>query len=211
VWKADRCSASAHDEEDISMAGELQGRTVAFLATDGVEQAEYTEPRKALEAAGATVELVSLESGEVQAMNHDVEKGDTFPVDVVVAEADPGRYDALVLPGGTTNPDHLRMDADAVRFAKAFFEAGKPVGAICHGPWMLVEAGVVKGRTLTSWPSIRTDVENAGGTWVDEEVHTDRGLVTSRKPDDLPAFNAKLVEEFAEGAHPEQAQATASA
>ena len=193
------------------MAGELQGRTVAFLATDGVEQVEYTEPRKALEAAGATVELVSLESGEVQAMNHDVEKGDTFPVDVVVAEADPGRYDALVLPGGTTNPDHLRMDADAVRFAKAFFEAGKPVGGICHGPWMLVEADVVRGRTVTSWPSLQTDLRNAGAKWVDEEVVTDGGLVTSRKPDDLPAFNAKLVEEFAEGVHDEQAQATARA
>jgi protease I len=206
VWKAERCSASAHDEEDISMAGELQGRTVAFLATDGVEQVEYTEPRKALEAAGATVELVSLESGEVQAMNHDVEKGDTFPVDVVVAEADPGRYDALVLPGGTTNPDHLRMDADAVRFAKAFFEAGKPVGAICHGPWMLVEADVVRGRTVTSWPSLQTDLRNAGAKWVDEEVVTDGGLVTSRKPDDLPAFNAKLVEEFAEGRHEAQTE-----
>jgi protease I len=206
VWKAERRSASAHDEEDISMAGELQGRTVAFLATDGVEQVEYTEPRKALEAAGATVELVSLESGEVQAMNHDVEKGDTFPVDVVVAEADPGRYDALVLPGGTTNPDHLRMDADAVRFAKAFFEAGKPVGAICHGPWMLVEADVVRGRTVTSWPSLQTDLRNAGATWVDEEVVTDGGLVTSRKPDDIPAFNAKLVEEFAEGRHEAQAE-----
>src|SRR3954469_9179557 len=186
------------------MSTELQGKTIAFLATDGVEQVEYTEPRKALEAAGARVELVSLESGEIQAMNHDVEKGDTFPVDVVAAEADPERYDALVLPGGTTNPDHLRMDADAVRFAKAFFEAGKPVGAICHGPWMLVEADVVRGRTVTSWPSLQTDLRNAGAKWVDEEVVTDGGLVTSRKPDDLPAFNAKLVEEFCEGVHEEQ-------
>jgi protease I len=199
VSRADR------KEEDI-MPAELQGKMIAFLATDGVEQVEYTEPRKALEAAGARVELISLEAGEIQAMNHDVEKGDTFPVDVVVAEADPARYDALVLPGGTTNPDHLRMDADAVRFAKAFFEAAKPVGAICHGPWMLVEADVVRGRTVTSWPSLQTDLRNAGAKWVDQEVVTDGGLVTSRKPDDLPAFNAKIVEEFAEGRHEAQAE-----
>ena len=192
------------------MAGELQGKKIAFVATDGVEQVEYTEPRKAVEQAGAEVHLVSLEPGEVQGFNH-LDKGDRFPVDKAVAEASVDDYDGLVLPGGVANPDSLRADKDAVQFVRSFFEAGKPVASICHGAWTLVEAGVVKGRTLTSWPSIRTDIENAGGTWVDEEVHTDRGLVTSRKPDDLPAFNAKIVEEFAEGVHPEQAQATASA
>ena len=192
------------------MAGELQGRTIAFLATDGVEQVEYTEPRTAVEQAGATAHLVSLAPGQVQGFNH-LDKGDTFPVDKVVAEASADDYDGLVLPGGVANPDVLRMDPDAVRFVRSFFEAGKPVASICHGAWTLVEADVVRGRTLTSWPSIRTDVENAGGTWVDAEVHVDRGLVTSRKPGDLPAFNAKIVEEFAEGVHAEQAQALASA
>ena len=191
------------------MTGELQGKRIAFLATDGVEQVEYTEPRKAVEQAGASADLVSLEPGQIQGFNH-LDKGDTFPVDKAVAEASADDYDGLVLPGGVANPDSLRNDADAVRFVRSFFEAGKPVASICHGAWTLVEAGVVKGRTLTSWPSIRTDVENAGGTWVDEEVHTDRGLVTSRKPDDLPAFNAKLIEEFAEGRHAEQAEALAS-
>ena len=192
------------------MAGELQGKTIAFLATDGVEQIEYTEPRKAVEQAGARADLVSLKPGQIQGFKH-LDKGDTFPVDKAVAEASADDYDGLVLPGGVANPDFLRNNKDAVRFVRSFFEAGKPVASICHGAWTLVEADVVKGRTLTSWPSIRTDIENAGGTWVDEEVHTDRGLVTSRKPDDLPAFNAKLVEEFAEGAHAEQAQAAASA
>ena len=192
------------------MTGELQGKTIAFLATDGVEQVEYTEPRKAVEQAGATAHLLSLKTDDVQGFNH-LDKGDTFPVDKAVSEASADDYDGLVLPGGVANPDALRADKDAVQFVRSFFEAGKPVASICHGAWTLVEAGVVKGRTLTSWPSIRTDVENAGGTWVDEEVHTDRGLVTSRKPDDLPAFNAKLVEEFAEGVHDEQAQATARA
>ena len=192
------------------MAGELQGRTIAFLATDGVEQVEYTEPRTAVEQAGATAHLVSLAPGQVQGFNH-LDKGDTFPVDKVVAEASADDYDGLVLPGGVANPDVLRMDPDAVRFVRSFFEAGKPVASICHGAWTLVEADAVRGRTLTSWPSIRTDVENAGGTWVDAEVHVDRGLVTSRKPGDLPAFNAKIVEEFAEGVHAEQAQALASA
>jgi protease I len=191
------------------VAGELQGKTIAFLATDGVEQVEYTEPRKAVEQAGGTAQLVSLEPGQIQGFNH-LDKGDTFPVDKAVAEASADDYDGLVLPGGVANPDVLRTDADAVRFVRSFFEAGKPVAAICHGPWTLVEADVVKGRTLTSWPSLRTDIENAGGAWVDEEVHVDRGLVTSRKPNDLPAFNAKLVEEFAEGVHREQAEALAS-
>ena len=191
------------------MAGELQGKTIAFLATDGVEQIEYTEPRKAVEQAGGTAQLISLEPGQIQGFNH-LDKGDTFPVDKAVGEAAADDYDGLVLPGGVANPDVLRTDKDAVAFVRSFFEAGKPVASICHGAWTLVEADVVKGRTLTSWPSIRTDIENAGGAWVDEEVHTDRGLVTSRKPDDLPAFNAKLVGEFAEGAHPQQAEALAS-
>jgi protease I len=191
------------------VAGELQGKTIAFLATDGVEQIEYTEPRKAVETAGGIAHLVALKPGEIQGFNH-LGKGDTFPVDKAVAEASADDYDGLVLPGGVANPDFLRNDKDAVAFVRSFFEAGKPVAAICHGPWTLVEADVVKGRTLTSWSSIRTDIENAGGAWVDEEVHTDRGLVTSRKPDDLPAFNAKLVEEFAEGVHQEQAEALAT-
>jgi protease I len=191
------------------MGQRLEGKKVAFLATDGVEQVELTEPWKKVEEEGGAPELISLESGEIQGFNH-LDKGDTFKVDRTVEEASEGDYDGLVLPGGVANPDFLRMDENAVSFARSFFEAGKPVASICHGAWTLVEADVVKGRTLTSWPSIRTDIENAGGTWVDEEVHTDRGLVTSRKPDDLPAFNAKLVEEFAEGVHPEQAQATAS-
>ena len=173
--------------------GKLEGKRVAFLATDGVEQVELTEPWKAVEQEGGTPELVSLEAGEIQGMDH-MDKGDTFDVDVTVADADPSAYDALVLPGGVATPDFLRQDEDAVRFARSFFEAGKPVGAICHAPWTLVEAGVVRGRTLTSWPSLRTDIRNAGGDWVDEEVHVDSGFVTSRKPDDLPAFGAKLVE-----------------
>jgi protease I len=192
------------------VAGELQGKTIAFLATDGVEQVEYTEPRKAVEQAGGTAHLVALEAGQIQGYNH-LDKGDTFPVDKAVAEVSADDYDGLVLPGGVANPDALRADDDAVRFVRAFFEAGKPVASICHGAWTLVEADVVRGRTLTSWPSIKTDIVNAGGTWVDEEVQTDRGLVTSRKPADLPAFNAKIVEEFAEGVHAEQAQATARA
>ena len=191
------------------MSGELQGKKIAFLATDGVEQVEYTEPRKAVEQAGGTAHLLSLKTDDIQGFNH-LDKGDTFPVDRAVSDASAVDYDGLVLPGGVANPDVLRTDKDAVAFVRSFFEAGKPVASICHGAWTLVEADVVKGRTLTSWPSIRTDIENAGGTWVDEEVHTDRGLVTSRKPDDLPAFNAKIVEEFAEGVHDEQAEALAS-
>jgi protease I len=196
--------------QEEHVAGELQGRKIAFLATDGVEQIEYTDPRKAVEEAGATAHLVALEPGEIQGFNH-LDRGDRFPVDKAVAEASADDYDGLVLPGGVANPDALRADKDAVQFVRSFFEAGKPVASICHGAWTLVEADVVRGRTLTSWPSIRTDIRNAGGTWVDEEVHTDRGLVTSRKPDDLPAFNAKIVEEFAEGVHEEHAQATARA
>ncbi len=189
------------------MANELQGKKIAFLATDGVEQVELTEPWKAIREAGAEVELVSLEAGEIQGVNH-MEKGETFRVDKAAADARPTDYDGLVLPGGVANPDYLRMNEDAVRFVRSFFEEGKPVGAICHGPWTLVEADVVRGRTLTSWPSLRTDIRNAGGTWVDEEVHVDAGLVTSRKPDDIPAFTTKLVEEFAEGVHARQREAT---
>jgi protease I len=182
------------------MAGKLEGKTVAFLATDGVEQVELTEPWNAVQDAGGTPELVSLEAGNLQAFNH-LDKGDTFAVDHTAADADASRYDGLVLPGGVANPDFLRADPDAVAFVRAFFDAAKPVAAICHGPWTLIDAGVVKGRTLTSWPSLQTDLRNAGATWVDEEVHVDQGLVTSRKPDDLPAFCGKLVEEIAEGVH----------
>jgi protease I len=182
------------------MAGKLDGKTIAFLATEGVEQVELTEPWQAVRDAGGTPELISLEAGAVQAFNH-LDKGDTFQVDHTVADADAGRYDGLVLPGGVANPDFLRVDENAVAFVRGFFDQGKPVAAICHGPWTLIDAGVVQGRTLTSWPSLRTDLRNAGATWVDDEVHVDEGLVTSRKPDDLPAFCAKLVEEIAEGTH----------
>ncbi len=182
------------------MAQELNGRRVAILATDGVEEVEYTKPRQAVEQAGAQVELVSIKPGQIQAVQV-MDKSNTYPVDRTVDEANPAEYDALLLPGGVANPDYLRANPKAVAFVKAFVEAGKPIGAICHGPWTLVEADAVRGRTLTSWPSLRTDIRNAGGTWVDEQVHTDHGLVTSRKPDDLPQFCAKIVEEFAEGRH----------
>jgi protease I len=186
------------------VANELQGKRVAFLATDMVEQVELTEPWKAVQEAGATTELISLEEGEIQGFNH-YDKGDTFPVDKTVEEARADDYDALVIPGGVGNPDTMRADENAVGLVRDFFEQGKPVGVICHGPWMLVEAGVVRGRKVTSWPSLQTDIRNAGGNWVDQEVVADEGLVTSRKPDDLPAFNAKIVEEFAEGRHEQQA------
>jgi len=180
---------------------ELENKRIAFLAAnEGVEQVELTEPWKAVEQAGGRPELISLEAGKVQAFNH-LDKADTFDVDRTVADADESEYDALVLPGGVANPDFLRMDEHAVRFARSFFESGKPVGVICHGPWTLVEADVVRGRTITSWPSLRTDIRNAGGNWVDEEVVVDNGMVSSRRPDDLPAFCAKIVEEFAEGRH----------
>jgi protease I len=192
------------------VADKLQGKRVAFLATDMVEQVELTEPWKAVKEAGATPELVSLQEGEIQGFNY-YEKADTFTVDRSVEEARADDYDALVIPGGVGNPDAMRMDENAVEFTRQFFEQGKPVGVICHGPWMLVESGVVRGRTVTSWPSLRTDIRNAGGDWVDEKVVVDDGLVTSRKPDDLPAFNAKIVEEFAEGRHERQAERTGAA
>jgi protease I len=175
--------------------GKLDGKRIAFLATDGVEQIELTEPLEAVRGEGAEVDLISLEKGDFQGFNH-LDKGDTFTADKAVADADPNDYDAIVQPGGVANPDFLRADPDAVAFFRAFFEARKPAGVICHGPWMLVEAGVAKGRKVTSWPSVRTDLENAGAEWVDEEVVVDQGLVTSRKPDDLPAFCARIVEEF---------------
>jgi protease I len=187
------------------MAGKLDGKTIAFLATEGVEQVELTDPWKAVEQAGGTPQLISLQEGQVQAFNH-LDKGDTFPVDKTAADADANDYDGLVLPGGVANPDFLRADQDAVGFVRGFFDQGKPVAAICHGPWTLIDAEVVRGRTLTSWPSLQTDLRNAGATWVDEEVHVDQGLVTSRNPDDLPAFCAKLVEEICEGVHEGQRQ-----
>ncbi len=192
------------------MANELEGKKIAFLAADGVEQVELTEPWNAVEKAGGQPELLSIESGEIQGFNH-LDHGDTFSVDKQVAQADAADYDGLVLPGGVANPDFLRGNESAVGFVRGFFEQGKPVGVICHGPWTIVEAGVVKGRTITSWPTLRTDIRNAGGTWVDEEVVVDAGLVSSRRPDDLPAFCAKIVEEFGKGEHAEQAQKTAEA
>jgi protease I len=183
------------------MASELQGKTIAILvANEGVEQVELTEPRKALEGAGAEVHLIAPEAGETQAFNH-LEKADAFSVDRAVSDANAGDYDGLMLPGGVANPDNLRMHEDAMRFVSAFVNAGKPIAAICHAPWTLIQAGAVRGRTLTSWPSLQTDLRNAGAEWVDEEVVVDQGLVTSRGPDDLPAFNAKMIEEFAEGEH----------
>jgi protease I len=181
------------------MSDELKGKTVAFLvAAEGTEQVELTDPWQAVEKAGGTPKLLSPETGSIQAFNH-LDKADTFDVDEAVGDADPGSYDGLVLPGGVANPDMLRTDKGAMDFVRSFVESGKPVAVICHGPWSLVEAGVVSGRTLTSWPSLQTDIRNAGGTWVDEEVVVDGNLVTSRKPDDLPAFNAKIVELVAAG------------
>ncbi|MFL5822850.1 MAG: type 1 glutamine amidotransferase domain-containing protein [Solirubrobacteraceae bacterium] len=182
------------------MAGELKGKRVAFLFTEGVEQVELTEPLKAVKDAGADADLISLETGEVEMWEH-FDKGEKITAEKAVKDADPSDYDGLVLPGGVANPDQLRADEDAVSFVRSFFSGGKPVGVICHGSWLLVEADVVRDRKVTSWPGIQTDLKNAGAEWIDEEVVVDNGLVSSRKPDDLPAFCAKIVEEIAEGRH----------
>jgi protease I len=179
---------------------ELTGKRIAFLFTDGVERSELLEPLQAVREAGADVTLISPKPGEVQMVRHG-EPAETITTQLATDAAEPTEFDGLVIPGGVANPDELRTDASAVRFVRAFFDAGKPVGAICHGPWMLAEADVAKGRTITSWPSLRTDLTNAGATWVDRSVSVDEGLVTSRKPDDLPAFNRKMIEEFGEGVH----------
>lgn len=178
----------------------LKGKRVAILATDGFEQAELTEPKKALEQAGATTEVIAPKSGEIRGWKF-TDWGDSIKVDKTVAQAKAGDYDALVLPGGVANPDHLRTDENSVSFVKEFVHSGKPVAAICHGPWTLIEAGVVKGHTLTSWPSLKTNIKNAGAHWVDKEVVLDGNFITSRKPDDLPAFNKKVIEEIADGKH----------
>lgn len=186
------------------MSDGIQGKRIAFLAADGVERVELVEPWKAVEGAGGRPSLISLEGGSIRSFDH-LDPSEEFTVDTPVADADAGNFDGLVLPGGVANPDLLRTDEDVQRFVRAFFEEGKPVAVICHGPWTLIDAGVVDGRTVTSWPTLRTDLVNAGANWVDEEVHVDDGLVSSRKPDDLPAFCAKMIEEFAEGRHAEQA------
>jgi len=188
----------------------LDGKKVAILVADGFEQVEMTKPRAALDEAGAETKIVCVKSGQIQGMNH-ADKGDKFDVDLTLEEARPEEFDALMIPGGLINPDTLRSTPEALEFTRHFFNEGKPVAAICHGPWVLVDAGVVRGRKLTSWPAIKTDVRNAGGNWVDEEVVVDNGLVTSRKPDDIPAFNRKMIEEIAEGRHAQQRETAASA
>jgi protease I len=185
----------------------LQGKKVAILAADMVEQVELVEPRKALDDAGAHTELISIHPGEIRGFNH-FDPADKHEVDRTVEEVQASDYDALFVPGGVGNPDQLRGDENAVSFVRDFFEAGKPVAVICHGPWILVEADVVRGRKLTSWPTLQTDIRNAGGNWVDQQVVVDQGLVTSRKPDDIPAFNDKMIEEFSEGVHAKQREKT---
>jgi protease I len=182
------------------MADNLSGKKVAILAADGFEEVELTKPRKALDEAGAKTSVISIKSGKIQGMNH-ADKGAMVAVDQTLAEAKPQDFDALMIPGGLMNPDALRSSKEALEFVRHFFREGKPVAAICHAPWVLIDAGVVRGRTLTSWPAIKTDVRNAGGNWVDQKVVVDNGLVTSRKPDDIPAFNEKMIEEFCEGRH----------
>jgi len=189
------------------MANDINNLRVAILVAEGFEQQELTEPRKALDEAGAVTQIVSPAEGEVQGWNH-YDKADMFPVDVPLAQANAEDFDALMLPGGVANPDQLRMDGKAVQFIRSFFDAGKPVAVICHGPWTLIEADVVRGRKITSWPSLKTDLINAGAEWVDEEVVTDNGLVSSRNPGDIPAFNQKMIEEFAEGTHSRGRSAT---
>src|SRR6266700_3598726 len=189
------------------MARKLDGKKVAILVADGFEQVEMTKPREALDEAGAETKIVSLKSGKIQGMHH-ADNGDKFDVDLTLGEARPEEFDALMIPGGLMNPDDLRSNDHALEFTRHFFREGKPLAAICHGPWILIDADVVRGRVLTSWPAIRTDVKNAGGKWVNEEVVVDNGLVTSRKPDDIPAFNQKMIEEFCEGRH--EAMATAA-
>jgi protease I len=188
----------------------LKGKKIAIVAADMVEQVELVEPRKALDGAGAETQLISMKPGKIQGFNH-FDKADTHKVDKTIEEVDATDYDALMIPGGVGNPDQLRGDENVVSFVRDFFEAGKPVAAICHGPWVLVEAGVVRGRKLTSWPTLQTDIRNAGGNWVDEQVVVDQGLVTSRKPDDIPAFNDKMIEEFCEGKHAGQREKTRAA
>jgi protease I len=185
------------------MNEQLNGKRVAILVTDGFEQVELTEPKQALELAGATTHIVSPAKGQVKGWKH-TEWGDQFPVDLPLEQAQPDDFDALLLPGGVMNPDKLRANKQAVQFVKSFFEAGKPIAAICHDPWTLIEAGAVQGRKMTSYESIKTDLKNAGADWVDQEVVSDQGIVTSRKPDDIPAFNRKMIEEFAEGGHDRQ-------
>lgn len=188
------------------MSQQLLNKRVAILAADGFEQVELQKPKEALELAGATVSIVSPAAGKIQGMHH-ADKGDQFDVDLPLQHAHADEFDALMIPGGLLNPDTLRSTPEALEFTRAFFAAGKPVASICHGPWVLIDAGVVRGRKLTSWPAIQTDVKNAGGHWVDEEVVVDNGLVTSRKPADIPPFNRKMIEEFAEGSHAPQAMA----
>ena len=192
------------------MAGKLDGKKVAILVADGFEQVEMTKPREALNAAGAETKIVSLKSGQIQGMNH-MEKGDKFDVDLTLDDARPEEFDALMIPGGLYNPDALRSNEGALDFARQFFKAGKPVAAICHGPQVLISADLVRGRKMTSWPAIKVDMRNAGARWVDEEVVVDNGLVSSRKPDDIPAFNNKMIEEFGEGRHEAMAGRAAAA
>jgi protease I len=192
-------SARTSQKERI-MTEKLKGKRYAILATNGFEQSELEEPKKALEAAGAKAEVVSLSEGQIRGWKH-TDWGSSVAVDVTIARANPDQYDGLVLPGGVINPDKLRIEPEAVDFVRAFAQSGKPIAAICHGPWTLINAGAVRGRKMTSWPSLQADLQNAGAEWVDEQVVVDQGLVTSRKPDDLPAFNRKMIEEFAEGRH----------